>query len=258
MIEIMKTQDASTIGDVARLAGVTVRTLHHYDAIGLVTPQERADNGYRLYRRAEIERLQEVLFLRELGFALDEIGAIVGRPDYNRQEALHRQRDLLEAKADHLLTLVDAVDTAIRAEETGMKLTNEEMLEVFGDFNPREYEAEVEERWGDTDAYRQSARRTARYTKADWERLGAEADEINRRFVHLMADGVAADSEAAMEVAAAHRAHISKWFYECPIEMHAGLGQMYITDQRFRDNIDQAGEGLAEYMAAAIAANAAR
>lgn len=254
----MKIQDALTIGDVARLAGVTVRTLHHYDAIGLVTPEQRADNGYRLYGRAEIERLQEVLFLRALGFALDEIGAIVEQPDYNRREALHRQRDLLEAKADHLLTLADAVGAAIRAEETGMKLTNEEMLEVFGEFDPREYQAEARERWGSTDAYHQSAQRTARYTKADWEQIGAEADEINQRFLALLAAKEPPESEQAMDLAEAHRAHISKWFYDCPIEMHAGLGQMYVADERFTKNIDKAGDGLAQYMAEAIAANAAR
>jgi DNA-binding transcriptional MerR regulator len=254
----MKTAAALTIGEVARLAGVTVRTLHHYDAIGLVAPAERASNGYRLYGRVEIERLQEVLFLRELGFALEEIAAIVGRPGYNRRDALLRQRDLLAAKAGHLRALLDAVDAAIRAEETGMSLTNEEMLDVFGDFDPREYEAEAEERWGDTDAYRQSAQRTARYTKTDWEKIKAESDAINERFLDLMVGGIPAAGEAAMAVAEAHRAHIGKWFYECSIEMHAGLGQMYAPDPRFKKNIDKAGAGLADYMAAAIAANAAR
>lgn len=249
---------ALTVGSVARLAGVTVRTLHHYDEIGLVSPSERSDAGYRLYQRHDLERLQEVLFFRELGFGLEEIGAIVGRPDYDRAQALARQRELLVAKADRLTDLVDAVDRAIRAQETGMNLTNEEMLEVFGDFDPTEHQQEAQERWGETDAYRESARRTARYTKEDWLAIQAEGSEINTAFIALMEAGTPADSEEAREVAERHRAHLSKWFYEVTPEIHAGLGAMYVADPRFTKNIDKAGEGLAAYMSAAIAANSAR
>lgn len=247
-----------TVGAVARLAGVTVRTLHHYDEIGLVSPVERTDAGYRLYGHPQVARLQEVLFFRELGFALDEIKEMVERPDYDRTRGLRQQRDLLMSKADRLLDLVDAVDRAITAEETGMNMTKEEMLEVFGDFDPTEHQDEAKERWGDTDAYRESARRTARYTKDDWLALGEEADAINQAFIALMEADTPADSDEAMEVAEQHRAHLSKWFYEVSREFHAGLGAMYVADPRFTENIDKAGEGLAAYMSEAIAANAAR
>jgi DNA-binding transcriptional MerR regulator len=250
--------DEMTIGEIARLAGVTVRTLHHYDEIGLVVPTDRTDAGYRLYGYREVARLQEVLFFRELGFGLDEIRTIVEEPGYDRQTALANQRGLLEAKAERLLTMVDAVDAAIDAERRGITMNQEEMLEVFGDFDPTEYEQEARERWGDTDAYKQSARRTARYTKQDWERLGVEAAEINDAFIALMESGEPATSTEAMEVAERHRAHISKWFYECSLEIHQGLGQMYVADHRFTKNIDKAKEGLAAYMSEAIAANAAR
>ena len=246
------------VGSVARLAGVTVRTLHHYDEIGLVMPSGRTESGYRTYGPAEVERLQEVLFFRELGFSLETIRDIVGRPSYSRVAALEQQRDLLEARAGHLLTMIEALDRAVAAERTGVKMSSEEMLGVFGDFDPAEYEEEAKQRWGETDAYQQSARRTARYTKDDWAALGAEADEINRALLALMNAGTPADDPAAMDVAEQHRAHISRWFYDCPVEMHAGLGQMYAADSRFTENIDKAGEGLAEYMSAAIAANAAR
>ena len=245
-----------TVGAVARLAGVTVRTMHHYDEIGLVSPGDRTDAGYRLYGRPEVTRLQEVLFFRELGFGLDEIKGMVERPDYDRTTGLRQQRDLLMSKADRLLDLVDAIDRAITAEETGMNLTKEEMLEVFGDFDPTEHQDEAKERWGDTDAYKESARRTARYTKDDWLALGSEADAINQAFIALMEAKIPADSEAAMDIAEQHRAHISKWFYECSREFHAGLGQMYVADARFTKNIDKAGPGLARYMSEAIAANA--
>ena len=247
-----------TVGEIARLAGVTVRTLHHYDEIGLVTPTDRTEAGYRLYGYREAARLQEVLFFRELGFGLDEIKAIVDEPDYDRPTALANQRGMLEAKADRLLKMVDAVDAAIDAEKRGIAMDKEEMLEVFGGFDPTEYEEEARERWGDTDAYQQSARRTARYTREDWERLGAEAAEINEAFIALMEAGEAAGGPEAMDVAERHRAHISKWFYECSIEIHQGLGQMYVADHRFTENIDKAWPGLAAYMSEAIQANARR
>lgn len=254
----MTTATALTVGEVARLAGVTVRTLHHYDELGLVTPGQRTDAGYRLYGDAEVARLQEVLFFRELGFPLDEIGRIIGDPSYERASALTRQRELLVAKAVRLQRMIRAVDAALDAEHEGYDMTPEEKLEVFGDFDPSDYEDEARERWGDTDAYQQSAARTARYSKDDWLAIKAEAEEIDQAFLALMSDGVDAGSKAAMDVAERHRSHISRWFYDCSREIHSGLGQMYVDDQRFKDNIDKAGAGLAQYMSEAIAANAAR
>ena len=160
--------------------------------------------------------------------------------------------------ADRLLTMVDAIDRAVLAETTGVKMSSEEMLEVFGDFDPAQYEEEAKERWGESDAFKQSVQRTSGYTKDDWVTIGAENDAINQSFLALMAADTPADDPAAMDVAEQHRAHITKWYYDCSMEIHAGLGQMYVADVRFKENIDKAGEGLAEYMSAAIAANAAR
>jgi DNA-binding transcriptional MerR regulator len=254
----MTANEALTVGAVARLAGVTVRTLHHYDEIGLVVPERRPGSGYRMYQRPEVERLQEVLFFRELGFGLDEIKEIVAQPNYDRQVTLERQKELLETRANHILTMVDAVTTAAESQKRGFNMSTEEMLEVFGHFDPTEYQQEAEERWGDTDAYRQSVARTARYTKQDWQTLNQQADVINQRLLALMAAGTAPESAAAIDIAEAHRAHITKWFYDCSKAVHVGLGEMYVADPRFKKNIDKAGEGLAEYLAAAIAANALR
>ena len=254
----MSTPEGLTIGALARLAGVTVRTLHHYDRIGLVVPEERTAAGYRLYGRRQMERLQEVLFFRELGLPLDEIRRIVGQPTYRREAALSRQRDLLTERAAHLHDLIAAVDAALGAEREGTRMTNEEMLEVFGDFDPSRYEEEARQRWGDTEAYRESARRTRRYGKADWERIKEEGAEIDNAFLALMARGVPATDPSAAEIAERHRAHISRWFYECTPEIHAGLGQMYVADPRFTESIDRAGPGLAAYMSEAFAANAGR
>lgn len=243
-----------TVGAVARLAGVSIRTLHHYDEIGLLSPGDRSDAGYRQYTDRDLERLQQILLLRELGLGLDEVGRVLDDPGYDRLAALRSQRTQLLRSRDRTDRLIAAVDAAITATEKGTTMTPEESLEVFGDFDPAEYEDEVKERWGDTDAYRESTRRVATYTKADWLAIQDEAKAINDAFLDLMARGVAADSDEAKAVAERHRGHISRWFYECSPEIHAGLGAMYVADPRFTENIDKAGAGLAAYQSASIAA----
>jgi len=251
----MEAEATLTVGTVARLADVTVRTLHHYDEIGLVSPAEYTNSGYRLYSRRDIERLQEVLFFRELGIGLTEIRRIVEEPGYRRVEALGSHRELLLSRSNRLLTMVEAIDRAINAEQKGILMTTEEILDVFGDFDPAAHQAEVEERWGDTDAYEESHRRVSSYTKQDWLQLRDEAAAVDQGLLVLMANGVAADSIKAMDLAEEHRSHITKWFYDCTPEIHAGLGDMYVSDSRFRHNIDKAGDGLAQYLSEAIAAN---
>jgi DNA-binding transcriptional MerR regulator len=241
-----------TVGEIAKLSGLTVRTLHHYEAIGLVVPGARTEAGYRLYGRPEIERLQEVLFFRELGFGLDEIRSMLEAQAYDRTALLSKQRELLLAKTRRLARMIEAIDAAIATATKGTTMTNEKMLEVFGDFDPAQHEDEARERWGDTDAYRQSVSRTARYTKTDWQQIGGEAAAINDAFIALMRAGIPPTDDEARSVAEQHRAHISKWFYECTPEVHAGLGRMYVEDERFTRNIDRAAPGLARYMSAAM------
>ena len=152
------------------------------------------------------------------------------------------------------MTMIDAIDHASETEGEGIIMTNEEMLEVFDGFDPAKHDEEAKERWGDTDAYQESMRRTSSYAKQDWEAHKADNAEINEAFLALMEAGTTADSAEAQAVAERHRGLITKWFYECTPEIHAGLGQMYVADIRFTENIDKAGEGLAQYMSDAIAA----
>ena len=140
----------------------------------------------------------------------------------------------------------------------GINLDPEEMFEVFGDFDPTEHAAEAEERWGDTDAYKESHRRTSSYTKADWLRINDQAAAITSRFVAAMSSGVPATDDDVMDIAEQHRQHISRWFYACGYDIHRGLGEMYVADPRFTKNIDKAGAGLSAYMREAIIANADR
>jgi DNA-binding transcriptional MerR regulator len=246
------------VGEVAALAGVTVRTLHHYDRIGLLSPSERTPAGYRRYTPSDLDRLHQVLVYRELGFPLEEIATLLDDPAADPLAHLRRQLALLRDRLDRTRAMVAAVEKEMEAHTMGISLTPEERFEVFGEHDPSQYDAEVEQRWGETDAYRESRRRTSSYTKEDWLRIKAEGADVERRFAEALRSGVAADSEQAMDVAEEHRQHISRWFYDCPPEMHAGLGRMYVEDERFTAHYEQIAPGLAQYVSTAVQANAAR
>lgn len=247
-----------TVGDIARLAGVTVRTLHHYDEIGLLSPSGRTMSGYRLYEAGDLERLQRILCYRELGFPLTEIATIIDDPQVDPLEHLRRQHRMLTERVDRLGRIVATVEKAMEAREMGINLEPHELVEVFGEHNPAQYAAEAEERWGDTDAFRESQRRTSTYTKDDWIRMREEASEIEGRLADAMHAGLPPDSAAAMEAAEAHRQHISRWFYDCSREMHRALGEMYVADERFTAHYEAVAAGLGPYVRDTIVANADR
>lgn len=249
---------ALTVSQVAALAGVTVRTLHHYDAIGLLSPSARSDAAYRLYAQEDLERLQEILYFRELGVPLGDIATLLSGGALDRRAALELQRDLLMDKAARLGALIASLERAIDAESKGTQMSTDEMFGAFGDFDPAEYEDEVQERWGDTDAYKESARRTARYTKADWERFKAESEASTLALAEALDAGIPADDPRAMDAAERARLLIDTWFYPCSREMHLALGDMYIADPRFTATYEKIRPGLARYVRDAIAANAKR
>jgi DNA-binding transcriptional MerR regulator len=245
-----------TVGQVAKLAGVTVRTLRHYDEIGLLSPQTRTGAGYRRYGPEDVERLHQILLYRELGFTLDEIETILSEPDVGAREHLRRQHTLLLQRIIRLQEMAAAVEYLLEAQKVGINLTPEEKLEVFGEFDPDTYAEEAEQRWGGTDAYRESARRTARYTKDDWKKIQDETEDLMRRWVCALDDGAPAEGARAMDLAEEHRQQISRYFYECSFEIHVGLADMYIVDPRFTKNYDERRPGLAQYVHDAIHANA--
>jgi DNA-binding transcriptional MerR regulator len=247
-----------TVGSVARLAGVTVRTLHHYDEIGLLTPSGRSDAGYRRYGDADLERLQQILFYRELGFGLDDIKTVMTDGGADPSAHLARQHAMLLDRIGRLERMAAAVEKALEARTMGISLTADERFEVFGGFDADAHAAEAEERWGDSDAFRDSKRRTAGYTKADWQRMKEESAVPIDALVAAMRAGRAADSLEAMDAAEQHRQHISSWFYDCTSEIHVGLGDMYVADPRFAATYESVAPGLATYLRDAIRANAAR
>ena len=255
----MRITDGSwSVGQVSRSAGVTVRTLHHYDRIGLLRPSARSGAGYRGYDQADLARLQRILAYRELGFSLEEIGRLLDDPASDPVAQLRHQRDLVLARMERLAQIAAVLERTMEAHQMGIKLTAEEMLEVFGDHDPTQYAEEVEERWGDTDAYRQSQQRAAGYTKQDWIRIKAEQEAAGARFAAAMTAGLPPDSPEAMDAAEENRLLIDRYFYDLSPQMHVGLGQMYLADPRFTRTYEELAPGLAQYVHDAIVANAAR
>lgn len=249
------------VKDVARIAKVTVRALHYYDEIGLLTPSGRTEAGYRLYTEDDLLRLQQILVWRELGMKLEQINRTLDDPNFDRLKALETQREELAARAERTSAMLRAIDVALEAMgkeggRTMAEMSKDELRALFDGFDPSEYEEEVQERWGNTEAFKESARRTSRYTKEDWKRYKAESAEIMKDAAKLYRSGAPAEGEDAMAVAERHRLSIDRWFYPCGKAMHAGLADLYESDDRFAKSIDAYAAGLTPWWSAAIRANA--
>ena len=255
--EPLTTDELLTVGQVADTLGVTVRTLHHYDEIGLVVPSERTQAGYRLYTEDDLRRLQHVVVYRRLGFPLDEIGKLLSHGT-DVVEHLRRQRSTVTDRVAELTELVAAIDRALENEMNGYRITRGEQRELFGDAFDDSYAAEAEGRWGGSEAWEQSQQRAKSYSKEQWQQIKQETDAINRQYVDLMDAGVPADSVEAMDVAEEARRQICRWFYDCPRDMHAGIAEMYISDRRYTQTYEALAPGLAKYVHDAVVTNAAR
>lgn len=238
-----------TVGELAKMAGVSARTLRYYDQAGLLPPTAVTDAGYRLYGDEAVSALAEILFFRELDFSIDEIHRVRSRPDYDAREALEKQRTLLTLQRERLDRLIALAGRALKGEVL-MELNAFDMTEI--EEAKAKYSDEARERWGDTDAYRQSAAKTASYGKADWARISAETKAVFDGFAKLV--DTAPDSPEAKALVRRWQEVISSNFYECTDEILLGLASMYEADERFAKNIDKAGEGTARFMTAAIRA----
>lgn len=237
---------AYSVRELARLAGVSVRTLHHYDQIGLLTPSSRTAAGYRQYGADDLMRLQQILFFKELDVPLSEIRAILDDPNFDQVEALESHRRLLQLRAERLAQLLRTVDKTIeKLIEDTMTLTNEELYEGFSKEQIESYESEARERWGSTSAYQESRKRVGNMSKAQWNAVKDQGDEATRLMAGLMGRDPA-DPEVQAAIAK-HHAWIEN-FYTAPAEMYAGLGQMYAADERFRAFYDNYAPDLADFM----------
>jgi DNA-binding transcriptional MerR regulator len=246
------------VKEVAELAGVTVRALHHYDEIGLLVPSARSEAGYRLYDDDDLLRLQQILIGRELGMSLETIRRSLDDPAFDRREALLSQRAELAARSERTAAMIRAIDAALTViEEKSMGKVD--FKKIFDGFDPADHAAEAEQRWGSTHAHKASIERTKGYTEADWVRFRDEQGAIYADARAAQLAGVPPHDPRAMDVAERHRLSFDRWFYPCSPKMHARLADMWETDSRFETNIDKhGGAGLTKFLAAAVRANAKR
>ncbi|MGE0548301.1 MAG: MerR family transcriptional regulator [Kofleriaceae bacterium] len=243
-----------TVGELSRLTGITVRTLHHYDEIGLVRPSQRSGAGHRLYAESDVVRLQQVLVYRELGMPLDEIAAAL---DQERDPAnvLRRHRDALVEKRARIDAMLGSVNASLASLEKGPTMKPEDVKSMFDGFDPAQYEEETKQRWGHTDAYKESQRRTQQYGPADWERMKQEASAIYQRLADRMRANAPPNDPEVQAAVEDHRLHIDRWFYPCSKDMQKALGEHYVADPRFTANLDKIAPGFAKYLSDAIAAS---
>jgi DNA-binding transcriptional MerR regulator len=241
------------VKEVADLTGISVRTLHHYDEIGLLVPDQTTEAGYRVYSEDNLELLQQILFFRELGFPLKRIKEIITDPSFNRLEALELHRKLLLEKRSRLDTMLTTLDKTIQHSRGEIHMTNKEKFEGF-DFSNNPYEQEARERWGD-EAVDQSKGKLGGMSKQDQKAIGSAMGEIYQRLAALR-HGTPESDEA--------QAAIKEWYVflnkigTYSLEAFRGLGQMYVDDVRFTKNIDKFGEGLAVFMRDCMAVYADR
>lgn len=249
------------IGEVAELAKVSIRLLRHYDEIGLLVPSGRSEAGYRLYAREDLQRLQQILFYRTLEFPLEDIQRLMTAPDFDRHAALLQQRELIGRRAQQLGEVLALIDRTIAESdpETGKEKTpmsSKEMFEVFPELKQEDID-EAEQRWGDSEPWKESAARWSRYTKADMERMKQELLDVNAEVERVFSAGFRPDSPEALAAVDAARLLVDKWHYTCSKDFHVRLTAMTSTDERFLRNIDRNCPGLAAWMHEAAKANLA-
>ncbi len=233
------------IKDFSELCGVSVRTLHYYDEIDLLNPNfVDKSTGYRYYGEDSLLRMQEIMFYRELDFSLKSIREILSSPDYDKKEALKEQKKLLIMKKERLERLISSIDSA----EKGKVI-----MKAFDNSEFEKYKNEAKERWGSTDAYKEHKEKTKDYTKSDFDALGEGMDLIMGEFALCMKKDRSPDSEEALSLVKKLQEYITDNFYTCTKEILAGLGQMYVFDERFKNNIDKHGDGTAQFISEAVA-----
>ena len=237
-----------SVKEFSSFTGVSVRTLHYYDETGLLKPDfTDSENGYRYYGDKATERMLEILFLKELDFSLKEIADILSSPDYNKKEAFRKQKKLLTLKKERLEGLISALESAEKGILIMKKFDNTEF-----DKAKSQYADEVKARWGNTEAYRESEEKSAKMSGAEKQSALDGIEFIMAEFGECLKKGFMPESEAAQALCKKLQQFITDNFYTCTKEILAGLGEMYVLDERFKSNIDKNGEGTAEFIRDAL------
>jgi DNA-binding transcriptional MerR regulator len=236
------------VREVADLVGISVRTLHYYDEIGLLIPEEITESGYRVYSEKNLETLQQILFYKELGFSLKKIQEIFNSPLFDRKEALEEQYAMLLEKRRRLDKIIRTIEKTIQHSKGEIKMTTKEKFEGF-DFSHNPYEKEARERWGDS-AVDEFNAKIAKFSEFEKK---AFTEKFNAIFRNLAAiRHLPPDSKEA-------QAGIKEWYVvlnemgNYSLEAFKNLGQMYVDDVRFTESIDEFGQGLAKFMRDAMA-----
>jgi DNA-binding transcriptional MerR regulator len=236
-----------TVQKLATLAGISVRTLHYYDEIGLLRPAGVKKNGYRYYEEAELLQLQQILFFRELDFPLEDIKRVLSSPAFNMSEALRDQKKLIELKKTRLTKLVQTIDKTLKKINKQTIMKDEELYGNFSKEEMERYTEEAREKWGKTEAFKQSEARVKKMGKEGLKRVLEESGKITVEIAECLKSGAPATSEKTQKLITKHYAGL-RAFYEPNLELYQGLAEMYVVDDRFKQNYEKVAKGLAEYM----------
>ncbi len=237
-----------TIKEIADLAGVTTRTLRYYDEIGLLSPADTGENGYRYYDQSSLLRLQQILFFRELDVPLKDIQLIMTRPDFNLLQALENHRLSLKNKLNRLDRLIGTIDQTISTIKGGKMMSAEEYFEGFDETL---YEEETRQRWGNTPQYAESQKKWASYSKEQKEAIKAEGGRLTIRMVSRDPDSPPNDPDVQAAIGE-YLAYINNYFYNCDVGFLRGLADMWVEDPRFAVNYERIRLGGAEFVREAV------
>jgi len=243
------------IKQFANMTGVSIRMLRHYDKIELLVPENiNQFNGYRYYGEKNLATMQQVLFFKELDFSLQEIKDIISAKNFQPLDALNMQRNLLNLKKQRLENMVKFIDELLQDNNTGEFTMSKKIKKAMNNdaFNKQklEYGKEAKEKWGETNSYRQSQNRMANYSKHEIAQITAQQVKIYQDLAEQMPQGI--NCEKVQSLVHDARMLIHNNWYDCGKQQFAALGNMYVTDQRFKAGIDKYGEGLAEFLNQAI------
>lgn len=243
-----------TVQKLGRVAGVSTRTLRYYDEIGILKPARINSSGYRIYGQTEVDRLQQILFYRELGLSLDDIKKIVTAPTFNGAKALIEHRAKLLEKRSQLDLLIANVEKTIAFTEGRIQMSDKEKFEGFKqkmiDENEQKYGQEIREKYG-KDTVEKSNQKVMNMTQEEYETVTALAQQVKETLAEAFEQGDPA-SELAQKAADLHKQWLTFYWDQYSKEAHAGLGQMYVDDERFRAYYDEQRPGTAEFLRDAI------
>lgn len=244
---------AYRVKEVADLTGISIRTLHHYDHIGLLKPSFLTDAGYRMYNNQDLERLQQILFFKELDFPLQKIKEILDHPAFDPKHALQLHREVIIAKKERLERIIQTIDQKIQEIEEGAEMEKNKMFTAFNlkeiEEHKKKYSEEAKQTYG-KEFVRQVEEVTASYTDAQWSFIMGKWKDLYERMARYIGDNPShPEVQRAVDE---YRQLITDYFYDCTPEIFRGLGDLYVQDERFTKNIDQYGNGLSRFLCEAI------